>query len=63
MTYSLCMNRTEGGYENIPEKGCVDTNKAFDKDFLSQALSSTILDVSGVACSCLTSGCNDPRGR
>ena len=64
MTYSLCLNHSKVGFVNIPEEGCVDTNKALDKDLLNVLSNGTtiVLDIAGVACSCLTSGCNDPRG-
>ena len=49
--------------DDMPEDGCVDTNKVFDKDILGTAFESAFLDLLGVACTCPSTGCNDPRGR
>ena len=62
VVYSQCLNRTKAGFQNFPEEGCVDTNKAIDKAVIGEIMNSTYLDMTGVGCSCTSSGCNDPRG-
>ena len=63
-TFSKCMSQGILNFDDdMPEDGCVDTNKVFDKDILATAFESTFLDLFGVACTCPSTGCNDPRGR
>ena len=60
---ALCLDRTIEFLENLPVDSCYDTNKAFDKEVMGRGLNSTMIDLSGVACSCSHTGCNDPRSR
>ena len=62
VTFSQCLDHSTEGLDDLPEEGCVDTNKAFDAEKLGNYLGITFHEHMGVACSCLTPGCNDPRG-
>ena len=42
--------------------GCVDVDKAFDKDEWGSYVGSTFTELTGVACTCEEPGCHHPEG-
>ena len=61
--FSLCLNKSHVAYTVMPDNECLHANTAMSKEVVGKQLKIQFYDMSGVACSCLTTACNGPAGK
>ena len=58
MRESLCLDKTESGYEKVPVNSCAENDGVYDLKEWGDYLDSELKDLTGKTCTCEGSGCN-----
>ena len=61
--FAGCVNTSEHHWNNVPENGCADNEKAQNQDVWGELFDVEIIESEGDTCGCNTFTCNRRKGK